>query len=446
MSRPLVLIHGYSSDGSAFAAWRGIFRDAGYSADRVHSVSYASLTDEVTIPDIAEGFDKVLAGTPGLGNGEPFDAVVHSTGMLVLRAWLAADPARRLPRLKHLVALAPATNGSPQAHKGRSFLGAIVKGNRQFGPDFLEAGKRVLDALELGSRFTWDLAHADLFGDTPFYKDGPSRPYVAIFCGDSGYTGVASVVNEAGTDGTVRWAGAALNSRKLTVDLSDPAKPQALTPHYGTQDDVPVYLVPGVHHGTILSAPTVPLARHVIDFLTVSTSDGFVDWMAETEAEFGPTREAVDPFQQFVVRLRDERGAPVEDWNLQFQKDGGDFVDGFAAKVHVYSGDPSLRCFHVNLHDLGDPHEHLDGALLMRLVASTGTRRVEYAGTDYQQTPPKTVLGNGGQFALTLRVPTRPRPDFTLFYPFTTTLLDLIINRESLVGRDKVIALDPTPT
>ena len=30
------------------------------------------------------------------------------------------------------------------AHKGRSLLGGIFKGTRQFGPDFMEAGDRVL--------------------------------------------------------------------------------------------------------------------------------------------------------------------------------------------------------------------------------------------------------------------------------------------------------------
>jgi hypothetical protein len=48
---------------------------------------------------------------------------------------------------------------SPQR---KSWLGAIFKGNRQWGPDFLEAGDRVLDALELSSPFTWNLAHKDL--------------------------------------------------------------------------------------------------------------------------------------------------------------------------------------------------------------------------------------------------------------------------------------------
>ena len=110
--------------------------------------------------DIAEGFDKLLRQRAGLADDAPFDVMVHSTGMLVLRAWLTRRGAaeRRLARVKHVIALAPATFGSPLAHKGRSFLGALVKGRKAFGPDFLEAGDQVLDALELGGRFTWQLA------------------------------------------------------------------------------------------------------------------------------------------------------------------------------------------------------------------------------------------------------------------------------------------------
>lgn len=121
----------------------------------------------MTIPDIAEGLSRA-AEDLGWPPDQDFDAVVHSTGMLVIRAWLCNDRARQ-KHLKHLISLAPATWGSPLAHMGRSWLGAIVRGNRSFGPDFLNAGDRILDALELGSKFTWELAHRDLLGDSPLF-------------------------------------------------------------------------------------------------------------------------------------------------------------------------------------------------------------------------------------------------------------------------------------
>jgi len=108
------------------------------------------LNNEVTVKDLAEAFDRALATQGGLDPEEPFDAMVHSTGMLVVRSWLAADPLRA-KRLKRLIALAPATFGSPLAKQGRSWLGSVFKGNKQLGPDFLEAGDRI---LELASSFT----------------------------------------------------------------------------------------------------------------------------------------------------------------------------------------------------------------------------------------------------------------------------------------------------
>src|SRR5688500_11518157 len=203
---PLVLIHGYSDLGASFEPWRRALSGRGYDVSSIHVPSYRSLTNEITIKDIAERLDRALRIRAGLASDEPFDASVHSTGMLVIRAWLTAYAQRR-DRLKHLIGLAPATFGSPLAHKGRSWLGALFKGNRERGPDFLEAGDRMLDGLELGSRVTWDLAHTDLLGDEPFYGPTRSTPFVFVFCGTRAYSGLRGLMSEPGADGPVRWAG-----------------------------------------------------------------------------------------------------------------------------------------------------------------------------------------------------------------------------------------------
>jgi triacylglycerol esterase/lipase EstA (alpha/beta hydrolase family) len=181
MSRPLVLIHGYSATGLDFEPLSKIFQGDGVPAIDVNIGNYVSLNNEITIKDIAEGLDRAFRNKAGLNEGQEFDAIVHSTGMLVIRSWLtnygaAVGSNNRLARLKHLIGLAPATWGSPQAHKGRTWLGALVKGNREPGPDFLNAGDEVLDGLELGSRFTWDLAHLDLLGKAPYYSTGKETP------------------------------------------------------------------------------------------------------------------------------------------------------------------------------------------------------------------------------------------------------------------------------
>lgn len=191
-TRPIVFVHGYSANDRSFAKWREILEARGYAATSIHVSTYQSLTNEVTIKDLAEAFDRALRVKAGLDQDEPFDAVVHSTGMLVVRAWLTAYRGRR-GRLKNLIGLAPATFGSPLAHKGRSWLGALVRGNKEIGPDFLEAGNPILGGLELGSRLTWDLAHQDLLGDEAVYGPSGDTPYVFIFCGTPGGTAASSV-------------------------------------------------------------------------------------------------------------------------------------------------------------------------------------------------------------------------------------------------------------
>jgi hypothetical protein len=170
----------------------------------INICNYVSLNNEITIKDIAEGLERAFRCHPILNDdNQPFDAIVHSTGMLVLRSWLTnvglpPEKNYRLKRVKHLVGLAPATWGSPQAHKGRTWLGALIKGDRQLGPDFLNAGDKILEGLELGSAFTWDLAHADLLGLKPYYDSTPGTPYVTVFIGNMPYDGVASVANDPG--------------------------------------------------------------------------------------------------------------------------------------------------------------------------------------------------------------------------------------------------------
>src|ERR1700741_1127331 len=108
-SRPVVIIHGYSDEGKNAASWCRELEKLKYDTrELLHVIDYVSLTNEVTIKDIAEGFDRALRIRAGLNEGQEFDAIVHSTGMLVIRSWLTAYAGRR-DRLKHLIGLAPAT-------------------------------------------------------------------------------------------------------------------------------------------------------------------------------------------------------------------------------------------------------------------------------------------------------------------------------------------------
>src|ERR1700731_165430 len=97
--RPLILIHGYSADDRAFHPLRDSLANhpemvaRGVDVNCIDICSYISLNNEITIKDIAEGLGRAFRFDPNLNakydmeNCE-FDAIVHSTGMLVLRSWL----------------------------------------------------------------------------------------------------------------------------------------------------------------------------------------------------------------------------------------------------------------------------------------------------------------------------------------------------------------------
>ena len=291
MARPIVLIHGYSADGLDFSPLCQKLTAAGIAAIDLNIGNYVSLNNEITIKDIAEGFDRAIRNNPRLDADQEFDVIVHSTGMLVIRSWLtnygaAVGSNPRLQRLKHIIGLAPATWGSPQAHKGRTWIGALVKGNKEPGPDFLNAGDRVLDGLELGSRFTWDLAHLDLLGKAPYYAAGPDTPYICVFIGNSHYSGISSVANDPGTDGTVRWAGCGLNTRKISIDLTKtpigpdgtPTSRVTITPWAGRLS-IPMIAVDGRNHATLVSNPDGDMVTRILDFIRVSDEASYDKWL-----------------------------------------------------------------------------------------------------------------------------------------------------------------------
>lgn len=442
---PLVLIHGYSDDGASFRAWERILAERGYDVAMIHACSYRSLTNEVTIKDIAEGFDRALRLQSGLDSDEPFDVIVHSTGMLVIRAWLTAYSGRR-DRLKHLIGLAPATFGSPLAHKGRSWLGALFKGNRHLGPDFLEAGDKVLDGLELGSRFIWDLAHLDLLGDETFY--GPTRrtPYVFVFCGNKSYGGLRKLIDEPGSDGTVRWAACPLNTRKILFDLTlDPAREGAekrISVAEWKNTDIPLIAIDGKNHGTILSEPGDELADLVDSALQVSSAATFMQWIEDATSRTRPALARIDEWQQFLVRVVDERGDPVPDYNIQlFSRPRGEPTRGvheFDVDVHTYRGDPSLRCFHVRLADLD--YKKMPN-LWVRVIASSGSQLVGYQGFGSEKSADAHSIGKDGKWDAALDISSlADNAGIKFFYPFTTTLIELKLNREPLplTGKNEV--------
>lgn len=60
--RPIVIVHGYSDRGERFRTWRDmLINRMGYAPSEVNVFSYRSLTNEITIKDVALVFDTINA-------------------------------------------------------------------------------------------------------------------------------------------------------------------------------------------------------------------------------------------------------------------------------------------------------------------------------------------------------------------------------------------------
>lgn len=471
-----LLIHGYSASGMEFQGWKDALGKAGIDTATIEIGNYVSLNNEITIKDLGEAFDRALRLTKWSAGSKDdswtFDAIVHSTGMLVVRQWLTSDPfgrddpRSRVRRLKHLVGLAPATFGSPQGKKGRSWLGALVKGNRDFGPDFMNAGDMVLDGLELGSKYTWDLAQKDMLAPEPMYDKGPGTPYVAVFIGNVGYSGIAAVANSPGTDGTVRWAGCALNTRMVELDfrrqpmLMDSAgRPTRLkiSDWVTGRLECPIIAVEGRNHGSILSDPDAGVVARVSDFLrNVKTEAGYQTWLREALTYGKDALEKMDEksqsvgtggagWQQFVMHVKDDHGDGVADYNVQLfvgddlkQSDDPGYPP-VPLIVDSYSGDSSYRCFYVRLSEdmiqVGtDGHPK---KVWMELIASSGTSYLEYEAYNNLNSEDPSATASATRLTTVLGATNAVKLDITdlgsdakLFYPYTTTLIEIVLERE----------------
>jgi len=438
MANPLVLLHGYASSGGAFSKWKDAFLAADRKVEEISIGTYVTLNNEITVDDIANGLGRALR-EKGLDRA-PFDAVVHSTGMLVIRSWLTApngsnDPLARAKLLKHLIALAPATFGSPIAAKGRSLLGRIFIGSKVPGPDFLDSGNLVLSNLELASEYTWTLAHKDMIS-TKLYTPSSNTPYVFVFDGTDDYGKLAEIFlpgDQLGSDGVVRWSGVALNTRKITLNLGVPTGGVAWA-DWSNLLDIPLIPVAGLNHNQILSEPPQELISLVLEALGVDSKDAFDKFHGTAVAnavvvQQARQRLATNQWQQFVVHAVDSQGTPITDYSIEIlsvDANGKETtLSDFEADVHPFAADNSFRCFHLQLDQLPP----LAGKrLVARIIASTGTHLMGYQG--YGTNVAEGATPDFGPVDLDISAYAVGQPDKpSLFYPFTTTLIEIILNR-----------------
>ena len=415
MPRQVAILHGWSDNSNSFVPLSKFLKKHGYQTVPIFLGDYISLRDDVNIDDIAKRMEEIVRAkmerpiTARDHLGKEFDLIVHSTGGLVARRWIASNYLDRPCPVKNLLMLAPANFGSKLAHIGRSMLGRIAKGWRTG----FETGEEMLYALELGSRFQWELAEADLLiepgslsGTTQFYGSGHVRPFVIV--GSHPYPGLAEkITNENGSDGTVRVAAANLNTQGITIDFSG-APEHLLSPKRipwekrgGDSNEFPLAVLPDRTHGSIIDPDKPGLGRNqdthdrlgqlIVQALSVNTAVQYAkvrnDWSTVTAeirglAGFAPAAQAnrnrffrksgtpADYFHEYYqvnVRVEDEFGEPIPDYFLSFMpkqkqhwyslkksfdKPGAYFHKEVLESVHDYRRDKSHRSLFIDRYDL----------------------------------------------------------------------------------------------
>ena len=107
---------------------------------------------------------------------------------------------------------------------------------------------------------------------------------------------------------------------------------------------------------------------------------------------------------------------------------------GVASDVHRHRGDPSLRAFHVRLRDV---RRTTIAGLRLKILARSGSSAVGYRGIGHSE-----GAGWDGVIDLTSAWPDR---GVQMFWPFTTTLVEIVLDREPLPfeGENGVVRITP---
>lgn len=420
----LVFLHGWSvADTSTYGRLPQIL--AARAADNgitlqlthVHLGRYISFRNEVRMDDLVRALDHALKEL--LGNTlPPFACVTHSTGGVLMRSWVeahyGADRLAACP-LTRLIMLAPPNHGSALALLGS---GRISRLRSWF--QGVEPGDGVLRWLELGSDEARVLNRAWLDYPAPDAAV-PFRTFVLSgeTIDSKLYDYLNSYTAEAGSDGVVRLASASLDHRWLELRQSDVKVPMrgAVGEARLLEPTGPLRLSPGgaflivadaAHSGStkgILESPTPenanqkPVVAAILAALSLGDSPRAYTTLTTAWANENEARQAGSGrkrrFFQLIVRVADDRGTAVTDFDLILlagtRYDPEAFPRGFVIDKQVNRRSPQTITFYLDFDAVCAKRSARFG---FRVVArpSSGFARYEPAEFRLGDQPPERYL------------------------------------------------------
>jgi len=425
VDRPLIIIHGWSDNAASFEPLaQFLARSLHRPITHITLADYVSMDDAVTFTDLAMALQHAWIRHGLSLQPRSNDVVVHSTGGLIIRDWMTRFFAPGDVPIHHLVMLAPANFGSPIAHKGKSFIGRVLKGFTS--EKAFHVGASLLEGLELASPFAWDLALRDRFGAEAY--DGPGRVLATVLVGNSGFSGIAAAANTEGSDGVVRASTANLNASLLRADFTNPLEPTStLTRALST---TAFAVIPEENHSSIALKEQGgfrnPITGTLIcNALTVS-DERFDAWSASLT-------QRTPGYQNTVFRVHDQHGNAVHDYFLEFYVEDDDrnwFAEMFhrdaIRTVHAHSKDSSLRSALVDCAALFEQVDKDWEAMTFSLTAQPDIDRNGNVG--FRTFRDQDMNG--------IRIPRKFLRTF--FQPHRTLLVDVTLRREQ---REQLVQL-----
>lgn len=414
---PIVLIHGFSAESSdsdlqSIKAIYGTLPDdlrkrfGNRSVVEIDLARYLSMDDGLGIGDFSMALDRALNSDFKSLLATRFNAIVHSTGALVIRNWVRrtwnTDPGFVCPA-KRIVYLAGANLGSGLAHVGRTQL---AKWYRLLFQGIAGRGLATLEALELGSDWTLtlhlDLLHYKINDKVMEFCLIGSQPPKEWFLIPIRYT------KEDGSDGVVRVSASNLNFNYLRIEPTDRARKLSSSdvqrfaqasrcsegdsvkgldeglyaiaepscPGFDGRAEVPFAVVYGCSHsgdktgivsGTdtreqVMGLLTASLGAEMPDIANVkATFDSRTQDTYEMARTAGPTRNKLigkinvqkqyDKHSQVIFRIKDQFGRPVQHFGIYFNSLGGGTplrsIDGLFEDSHANEISPNIITFYL---------------------------------------------------------------------------------------------------
>ena len=333
-----MFVHGWSGDKTSYGKVPELLKANGYGVTELHLGEYTTGDDDLSIDDYAIAMEKAVNATPTV-IGTPFDVVIHSTGALVVRAWLTRFYEAGKPSpVKKLIMAAPANNGSLLAGLGKKLP--------------WDWGNKLLEALELGSPFTWNLNWEWL--NKPEYSQMPELELYHLqgIRNDFDFPGFLDAIDdffginipvfeEDGSDNTVRFCASNLNVKGVKLAVGQGFKDGVVR----EINHIPTYVFKqrshfGKEHG-ILAAITNQ-RDEVFQLILTLLGDGP-----------RPPASSVDSYPKYAmlnVRVVDQLGNPCPDFIARFYFGQPDEKDAIDIK-HRYENN-EIDCYYLNIKEL----------------------------------------------------------------------------------------------